>query len=505
MSDPAEILAQGAELHKQGRLDQALALYQRVLGLDPSNAFAMHLVGVVAHQKGLSAEAITFIGRAIALEPGPAADRAIAVSQEVAVLWLDRGGALRDRGNPGDLEAALRSIETAVALEPETVRGQLELGATQRLLGRLEAAETAFRGAVALNPTHLEGAGRLGLLLQQMGRSAEALEVFTHPVRLRHGSAWWGDVEASDQHLAGEFLSRHTTFEKLRHDFEQLQWLESKGLLPPDLIGVGQVYAQVLEEVKAVHLSRDHAIALSEDQFHRLWATHLRVLVQHGGEAVEGSPLHPDLDLAAIQHEWAAQKYPVLVIDGLLRADALESLLRFCRASTVWFDYKYRNGYLGARMQRGFACPLLLQVAAQLSSSLPRIFGGHPLQQLWGYKYHQSPEGIGVHADAAAVNLNMWITPDAANLNPETGGLVVYREPAPLDWDFHSYNRDQERMRAWLAAHQHTELRVPHRQNRAVLFHSNLFHQTDVLHFRPGYENRRINITMLYGDRMNVD
>jgi len=31
------------------------------------------------------------------------------------------------------------------------------------------------------------------------------------------------------------------------------------------------------------------------------------------------------------------------------------------------------------------------------------------------------------------------------------------------------------------------------------VFASNLFHQTDRMHFKDGYTNRRINITMLYG------
>jgi len=35
-----------------------------------------------------------------------------------------------------------------------------------------------------------------------------------------------------------------------------------------------------------------------------------------------------------------------------------------------------------------------------------------------------------------------------------------------------------------------------------VITRSGLFHETDNLHFRDGFENRRINITMLFGDRV---
>jgi hypothetical protein len=42
---------------------------------------------------------------------------------------------------------------------------------------------------------------------------------------------------------------------------------------------------------------------------------------------------------------------------------------------------------------------------------------------------------------------------------------------------------------------------VPYRANRAVIFDSDLFHETDRIAFKDGYLNRRINITLLYGRR----
>ena len=42
---------------------------------------------------------------------------------------------------------------------------------------------------------------------------------------------------------------------------------------------------------------------------------------------------------------------------------------------------------------------------------------------------------------------------------------------------------------------------VPYRSNRAVIFDSHLFHETDRIVFKEGYLNRRINITLLYGLR----
>ena len=99
------------------------------------------------------------------------------------------------------------------------------------------------------------------------------------------------------------------------------------------------------------------------------------------------------------------------------------------------------------------------------------------------------------------MNVNFWITPDEANLDPASGGLVVWDVAAPLDWNFTTYNQNEPRARAFLASAGAKPIVVPHRCNRAVIFDSDLFHETDTIRFRHGYQNRRINITMLYGWR----
>ena len=99
------------------------------------------------------------------------------------------------------------------------------------------------------------------------------------------------------------------------------------------------------------------------------------------------------------------------------------------------------------------------------------------------------------------MNVNFWITPDEANLDPEHGGLVVWDKAAPLDWDFDTFNRDEDAIRDFLEKSGAQAVTIPYRANRAVIFDSDLFHQTDAIRFKPGYTDRRINVTLLYGDR----
>jgi len=65
-------------------------------------------------------------------------------------------------------------------------------------------------------------------------------------------------------------------------------------------------------------------------------------------------------------------------------------------------------------------------------------------RHLWAYKYDERYTGINVHADEAAVNLNFWVTPEDANLDKESGGLVIYTKKPPADWTFDMYNQFAE-------------------------------------------------------------
>jgi hypothetical protein len=136
-----------------------------------------------------------------------------------------------------------------------------------------------------------------------------------------------------------------------------------------------------------------------------------------------------------------------------------------------------------------------------LRAALPVILKHHGLIYFWGVKYDSRLPGIDIHGDQAAVNVNFWITPDAANLDAQSGGLVIWDKAAPLEWDFAKYNADEKAAYDFLARSGARPIIVPYRANRAVIFDSNLFHKTDTIRFAPGYENRRINITMLYGRR----
>ena len=101
------------------------------------------------------------------------------------------------------------------------------------------------------------------------------------------------------------------------------------------------------------------------------------------------------------------------------------------------------------------------------------------------------------------MNVNFWVTPNEANLDPSTGGLIVHHVEAPLDWDFETFNNDSTEIYNVIEKQGRGQSIIPYRENRAVVFNSDLFHETDCFDFRPDYQHRRINVTMLFGDRQH--
>lgn len=112
---------------------------------------------------------------------------------------------------------------------------------------------------------------------------------------------------------------------------------------------------------------------------------------------------------------------------------------KFCLESTVW-RHPYKFGYLGAFPEDGFASISLFAIAEELQEALGDVLAGHRLWQWWGFAYDAKLPGTDIHADDGDVTLNLWITSDAANLDPSTGGIKVWNQRAPKDWSFDDYN-----------------------------------------------------------------
>ena len=206
--------------------------------------------------------------------------------------------------------------------------------------------------------------------------------------------------------------------------------------------------------------------------------------------------LNPAVDYGPIQ-QGISTGQQVQVIDDFLTPAALDQVRKFCLESTVW-RHPYKFGYVGAFPQDGFASVSLFAIAEELLAALGEAFEGYQLAQWWGFVYDSNLPGTDIHGDDADFSLNLWITPDSANLDANSGGLVVWDKTAPRDWTFDAYNSGGDRVTQFLREHNAQSQVIAHRANRAVLFEGHLFHRTDGFTFAPGFANRRRSLTFLF-------
>lgn len=455
----------------------AIAYMDRVVALEPRQA-----------------DVWLMLGRTVALELGPleavqrlrAADAAI---PDHVGIRTNLGAML---GETGAMEEARAMLESVLRLDETSHLTHFNLARLLKEMGEWADALRHYKRAIALKPGFIPAHHNIGNLLLDLDRAGEAIEHFRTEALLRLGP------QAPAEH-EGRLL-RRTSAAKLRHDIEQFRHLRAQGVLDGTYdrtIADYQAALAALPEPKPGETMVD----IPRDWLPRLAPTYNRLVHWEAGERLAGPALNPALDPAAITQQYRSRAPGIAWFDGLLTEQALAALRRFCLNSTIWNEFRYSNGYLGAFLDRGFACPLLHQIASELAAFLPGIFAGHPLAKMWAFKYDSRLSGIPIHADFAAVNVNFWITPDEANRAPDGGGLGVWDKEAPLDWDFATYNKNEPAIRAFLKESGARMVNVPHRQNRAVMFNSDLFHETGALDFKDGYENRRINITMLFGRR----
>lgn len=540
----ALLLQEGRTHHQAGRLSDAARLYETILEQQPDHAEAAHLLGLVAYRSGRFDEACELIRRAIradgsqstyhfnlgvvslrkgALVEAEAAYReAISRSPRHVDALVNLGNLLRDQGR---LEEAIGSYRRALAANPAAVEAHNGLGVALKEQGLVREAIKEYQETLRLKPEHVEAQNNLGLAWMESGRLDEAVDAFERAVQteptnpkghyhLGLANLWKGQIEtavaslrrsAHIKHDHGRLVAGMTiTRARLKHEVEQVGYLIGEGLLGADVRDYLDRLGRIREkaDVAAPHSTW---VSLQADEVAEIAPSFNRIVFPSCAERLTADVLNPHLDVPVIEADYHRRKPEIMYVDNLLSTEALAGMRRFCLEATIW-KKEYQNGYLGAFIGDGFATPLLFQIAEELRLRFPGIFKEHRLTQAWSFKHDSARRGLGMHADAAAVNVNFWITPDEANLDPDCGGLVVWDKEAPRDWNFKAYNseKNREKIVDFLERSGARMVRIPYRCNRAVIFNSDLFHETDDVRFHDTYLSRRINITLLYGFRANA-
>jgi len=530
-----QLIDQALAHHRQGNLAEAERFYRAALKSDGRNAMRLYLLGVALAQQGRNSEALPLLGQSITINPqmpdalfaraqlllaaGRAADaltdieRGRILAPANPAMLMVEGDALSALGRFGN---ALQSYDRALALAPGNAQVLNNRGNALRELGCLPQALESYDQALRLRPDYFDVLHNRALLLRQLGRFDAALANYEAALRLQPASPHALMGRARTLRDLGRTDAAMESYRQILAQSDSAEAANGLAELLYSRGGIEDAFRMFRARAERAHGPAGSLLpAPSPNPPHRAkhdreQAAHLAGLLDRpaqdlsfyldAGARLSGDAINRDIPRQQIERQWQAQRPQIIVVDNLLTQDALTALRRFCEASTIW-QKTYDAGYLGTTPEAGFACPLLAQIAEELPRALPEVFRDHPLKYIWAFKYDSTLSGINIHADFAAVNVNFWITPDEANLDPESGGLVVWDKAAPLDWDFDKYNTDESAIRRFLTEAGAKPVTIPYRANRAVIFDSDLFHETDRLSFKEGYQNRRLNVTLLYGER----
>ena len=448
---PAEFasrLAQAVMWHRAGRISEAKAEYTALLAIAPEHGWTNYFRGMLAEAEGEMALARRFL-RTAAKSPGAPPQFLVGLGN------LELAG--------GDAHDAAAAFEAAITARPDFAAAHTGHCLALKRLDRLESAVAASRDALALRRGWRPG--------------------MVDPP---------GFVDPGER-----AVMRQANRVKLRHDLEQLSYLRETGIVSAEideiLCGFEALrarYAALCDETVLIPLSNDD-LALTGYAYNRL--LHLT-----DAPADKQRALGPNALFAAADAAFAMNHPPVAVVDDALSPSALCRLQELLTASTIWFEVKDHGGHVGTYFEEGLGCGLTVQIANELRLSLRHALAGRRLTQLWAYKYQQGLAGTDLHADVGEVSVNLWVTPDSANLDPEGGGMEIYPLAAPENWDFGQINVDREQMRRLVAARQCQPARIPYRCNRMVIFAARLLHRTMAGTFSERYQDRRINMTFLF-------
>jgi protein O-GlcNAc transferase len=164
-----QALRLGVEHQQHGRLPEAARIYQGILGKNPNQPDALHLLGSVAVMTGQAEKGIDLIGRAIAINPSAAGYHN---GMGIALATLGRN------------EEAIAAQRRAIELNPKLFNAWHNLGSVLAAEGRYEEAVESFKVAVQLKPADANVRNGLGVALLLSKRIDEAISEFEEVRRL---------------------------------------------------------------------------------------------------------------------------------------------------------------------------------------------------------------------------------------------------------------------------------------------------------------------------------
>ena len=346
-----------------------------------------------------------------------------------------------------------------------------------------------FKKSLSTNPNSPETCIKLALSLLWLGKTKEADKYFKKS----------NSITSSESNFLKNDLEKlsniHAIKSMIKHEFEQLTYIDGD----PDGIRNTKFSSEHYTFLRKQYKKIKEGTFNGEEIDNEVKLKLLKQFYNKPPKHVQGNFINIDNDISKIESDYKKSSPEVVVVDNFLNQEALYELQKFCLSANI-FKYPYQNGYIGAFLEKGLSNTFILELTHNLKTTFQKIFKNLNLTEAWIYKYDSDYDGINVHADEAKVNVNFWITPEESNLNSKNGGLIIWDKFPKKDWGFEDYNyiKNSSDIEKMLNENNAKEIKIPYRENRAVIFNSKLFHATDKYNFKNNFVDRRLNVTLLY-------
>lgn len=290
------VLLRGRDLRESGEYEEALAEYDRALGLDPELARAHYGKGVTHALQGAWAAAVAEMDRALAIEPDDVQalqrrgeyhrvlghwreavgdlDRAIELDPADPFPWASRGAArhsleeddaaladlnraveldpeygwalarrARVRRDRGEYAQQMADLDRAVRLAPQSPFLACERGDALRGADKAEESLAEYDRAIELDDAYASAYASRGAALDDLGRREEALADLDRAVTLQPSYAW--------------VLARRSNVHRALSDYDRaFADADRASALWPDSEGVLYLRAAALNELKRYEEAR---------------------------------------------------------------------------------------------------------------------------------------------------------------------------------------------------------------------------------------------------------
>lgn len=157
--NPQQLFHRGNKCHAQGAYAEAVALYEAVLEIDPSQAETLNNLGSALSHLGRYDEAERCFREALAIKP------------DFPDPYINLGKLQRQKSYLVEAEALLRQ---ALRLRPKDPDARIELGLTLLFLGRLRDARACFAKVLKTSPRNVHALYGMGQIALVEGKFDEA-------------------------------------------------------------------------------------------------------------------------------------------------------------------------------------------------------------------------------------------------------------------------------------------------------------------------------------------